>query len=262
MKTSVVIPCYNEEHTIEKIAHAVRAGPIKDVEVIVVDDASVDGTVDLLKNKIAPVVDRIIYHDRNQGKGAALRSGFAAATGDIVIVQDADLEYSPDDYPSLIQPIVDGKADAVLGSRFMGGQAHRVVFFWHMIANKTLTLVSNMCTNLNLTDMATGAKAFRRSDLAKIRIQENRFGFEAEIIAKLARMRCRIYEVGISYHGRTYEEGKKITWKDGVRLIYAILKYSFVVPAEARFNHECTRIDTNVSKQQQPRITRIERIDG
>jgi glycosyltransferase involved in cell wall biosynthesis len=227
MKISVIIPCYNERGTVEKIVQAVRASPVKEIELIIVDDASTDGSSAVLKEKVALMADKIIYHPANRGKGAALRSGFAVATGDIVLIQDADLEYSPEEYPLLLEPILSGKADAVIGSRFMGGRPHRVVYFWHMAGNKFLTLLSNMCTNLNLTDMETGSKAFRRSLLETIQICEDRFGFEPEIIAKLAKARCRIYEVGISYDGRTYEDGKKITWKDGVHAVYAIIKYNF-----------------------------------
>jgi glycosyltransferase involved in cell wall biosynthesis len=193
---------------------------------ILVDDCSDDGTQTILENTIAPMVDRIIYHPINRGKGAALRSGFAAATGDIVLVQDADLEYNPEEYPLLLEPLLSGKADVVFGSRFMGGRPHRVLFFWHMAGNRFLTLLSNMFTNLNLTDMETGYKAFKASLIKSIQIEEDRFGIEPEIIAKLARTGCRIYEVGISYNGRTYKEGKKINWKDGVRAIYAIVKYN------------------------------------
>jgi glycosyltransferase involved in cell wall biosynthesis len=226
MKVSIVIPCYNERNTIEKIVDAVRNAPVASREIIVVDDCSEDGTRTVLKERISSMVDRIIYHPMNQGKGAALRSGFAAATGDFILVQDADLEYSPDDYPVLLEPLMSGKADAVLGSRFMGGRPHRVIFFWHMVGNKFLTLLSNMFTNLNLTDVETGYKAFRAALIKSIQIEEDRFGVEPEIIAKLARSGCRIYEVGISYSGRTYAEGKKINWKDGLRAIYAIFKYN------------------------------------
>jgi len=226
MKVSIVIPCYNEKNTIEKIVEAVRSAPLESREIIVVDDCSQDGTQAVLKEKISQMVDQVIYHPVNRGKGAALRSGFAAANGDIILVQDADLEYSPEDYPVLLEPLMSGKADAVFGSRFMGGRPHRVLFFWHMAGNKFLTLLSNMFTNLNLTDMETGYKAFKASVIKSIRIEEDRFGVEPEIIAKLARTGCRIYEVGISYSGRTYAEGKKINWKDGVRAIYAIVKYN------------------------------------
>jgi glycosyltransferase involved in cell wall biosynthesis len=226
MRVSIIIPCYNEKSTIERIVEAVRVAPVESREIIVIDDCSQDGTQAILREKLWKLVDRIIYHPVNRGKGAALRSGFEAASGDIILVQDADLEYSPEDYPALLDPLVSGKADAVFGSRFMGGRPHRVLFFWHMVGNKFLTLLSNMLTNLNLTDVETGYKAFKASVIKSIQIEEDRFGVELEIIAKLARARCRIYEVGISYSGRTYVEGKKINWKDGLRAIYAILKYN------------------------------------
>jgi glycosyltransferase involved in cell wall biosynthesis len=226
MKISIVIPCYNEKDTIEKIIEAVRNAPLNSKEIIVVDDCSQDGTQTLLREKISEVVDRVIYHPINRGKGAALRSGFAAATGDVILVQDADLEYSPEDYPLLLQPLMSGKADAVIGSRFMSGRPHRVLFFWHMVGNRFLTLLSNMFTNLNLTDVETGYKAFKASVIKSIELEEDRFGVEPEIIAKLAQRGCRVYEVGISYSGRTYREGKKINWKDGIRAIYAIVKYN------------------------------------
>jgi len=228
MKVSIVIPCYNEKNTIEKIVEAVRSALIQSKEIIVVDDCSQDGTQAVLKEKLSQMVDRIIYHPANRGKGAALRSGFAAATGDIILVQDADLEYSPEDYPLLLEPIMSGKADAVFGSRFMGGRPHRVLFFWHMVGNRFLTLLSNIFTNLNLTDLETGYKAFKAPVIKSIQIEEDRFAVEPEIIAKLARSRCRIYEVGISYSGRTYAEGKKVGWKDGMRAIQAIFKYNLI----------------------------------
>lgn len=225
MKLSVVIPVYNENATIEQIVRRVQAVQI-DKEIILVDDYSIDGTRDKLKHLAAEPGIRVLYHEVNQGKGAALRTGFAAATGDLVIIQDADLEYDPREYPKLMQPVLDGQADVVFGSRFVGGESHRVLYFWHYMGNRFLTLMSNAFTNLNLSDMETCYKLFRREIIQSIRIEENRFGFEPEITAKVAKMGCRIYEVGISYAGRTYAEGKKINWKDGVRAIWCIVKYN------------------------------------
>lgn len=226
MKLSVVIPCYNELTTIENIVKAVKASPISSLEIVIVDDYSRDGTRELLKEKVEKQVDKVIYHEVNRGKGAALRTGFQHATGDVIVVQDADMEYDPNEYPILLEPILKDKADVVFGSRFMGGQPHRVVYFWHSIGNKFLTLLSNMFTNINLTDMETCYKMFRAEVIKSIDIEEDRFGFEPEITAKVARGGWRIYEVGISYFGRTYAEGKKIGWRDGFRAIFAILKYN------------------------------------
>jgi glycosyltransferase involved in cell wall biosynthesis len=207
----------------------VRDSELETKEIIVVDDFSTDGTRELLSGSLSSLVDKIIFHDINLGKGAALRSGFAASTGNVIIVQDADLEYDPIDYLKLVSPILENKADVVYGSRFMGGEAHRVLYFWHYVGNRFLTIFSNMFTNLNLTDMETCYKAFRSEVITSLRLEENRFGFEPEITAKIARKKFRIYEVGISYHGRTYEEGKKIGWKDGFSAIYCILKYNLFV---------------------------------
>jgi glycosyltransferase involved in cell wall biosynthesis len=225
VKLSVVIPVYNEEETIEEIVSQVQAVPLEK-ELVLVDDCSKDGTAAKLKELAKQPNIRVLYHEVNQGKGAALRTGFAAATGDIVVVQDADLEYDPREYPKLIQPILENRADVVFGSRFAGGESHRVLYFWHYQGNKVLTLLSNAFTNLNLTDMETCYKVFRREVIQKVKIEEERFGFEPEITAKLSKMKLRIYEVGISYSGRTYEEGKKIGWKDGVRAIWCIIKYN------------------------------------
>ena len=226
MKLSIVIPCFNEKATILGLIDAVQSAPIHDKQIIIVDDGSIDGTREILKGIQGEDDIDIIYHETNKGKGAALSTGFAAATGDICIVQDADLEYDPQEFPLVIQPILDGKADVVFGSRFQSGRPHRVVYFWHRIGNGLLTLLSNIFTDLNLTDMETCYKAFKREVIQSITIQENRFGFEPEVTAKISRKNLRIYEVGISYYGRTYSEGKKIGWKDGVRAIYCILKYN------------------------------------
>ena len=222
---SVVIPCFNEAATILDLLERVRSAPVASKQIIVVDDGSTDGTRELLQGLQADDLT-VLLHERNRGKGAALATGFAAARGEICIVQDADLEYDPAEYPLVIGPILQGKADVVFGSRFQGAAPHRVVYFWHRLGNGFLTLLSNMFTDLNLTDMETCYKAFRTEIIQAIRIREQRFGFEPEITAKLARRRCRIYEVGISYYGRTYDEGKKIGWRDGVRAIWCILKYN------------------------------------
>lgn len=230
MKLSVVIPVYNEAATIAALIGRVQAVDVPK-EVIVVDDGSNDGTRQVLKELEGRYENlRIILQVKNQGKGAALRVGFKQATGDFVLVQDADLEYDPTDYPVLLKPLIEGKADVVYGSRFLTTKEHRVLFFWHSVGNQLLTLISNMFTNLNLTDMETGFKVFKRDIIQSIKLEQNRFGFEPEITVKIARMKLRIYEVGISYSGRTYEEGKKIGWKDGVKALWCILKYSIKTP--------------------------------
>jgi glycosyltransferase involved in cell wall biosynthesis len=228
VRLSIIIPCYNELRTIDEIINAVNAAPYPDKEIIIVDDCSTDGTRDKLKQEIenSGRVSKVFYHNVNQGKGAALRTGIQAATGDLVIIQDADMEYDPNEYHRLVEPILSNRADVVFGSRFSGGDAHRVLYFWHRVGNGLLTLISNMFTNLNLTDMETCYKVFRREIIQSIKIEENRFGFEPEITAKVAKLNCRIFEVGISYYGRTYDEGKKIGWRDGVRALYCIIKYS------------------------------------
>ncbi|HVO85385.1 MAG TPA: glycosyltransferase family 2 protein [Syntrophobacteria bacterium] len=226
LKLSVIIPCYNEKETIEEIVGAVRSSPYENKEIIVVDDCSTDGTRDVLVRSVAPLVTKIIYHARNEGKGAALRTGIAEATGDVVMIQDADLEYDPMEYPLLMEPFVEGKADVVYGSRFMRCEPRRVVHYWHAAGNWVLTALSNMLSDINLTDMETCYKAFRREIIQAITIEENRFGIEPELTAKVAKMACRIYEVGISYHGRSYRDGKKIGWRDGLRAIYCIIKYN------------------------------------
>ncbi len=226
MKLSIVVPVYNEKDTIESILSRIMSASVYNMakEIIVVDDFSTDGTRDILK-KYNDTEVKIFYHDKNKGKGAALKTGFNKVTGDFVIVQDADLEYDPKDYEKLLKPLIDGKADVVYGSRFMGGEPHRVIYFWHYLGNKFLTMFSNMFTNLNLTDMETCYKLFRKEVLDKITIEEGRFGFEPEITAKVSMLDVRIYEVGISYSGRSYSEGKKIGFKDGFRTLYVIVKY-------------------------------------
>jgi len=226
LKISVVMPVYNEVHTIEEIVRRVQGVSLVQ-EIIIVDDFSTDGTrpkLNGLETAAGPV--RVFFHDRNQGKGAALRTGFEKVCGDVIIVQDADLEYDPQDYPVLIAPILDGRADVVYGSRFLGGP-HRVLYFWHYIGNKFLTLLSNAMTNINLSDMETCYKVFRKSILTEINLRSNRFGFEPEFTAKVARKKFKIYEVPISYSGRTYSEGKKITWKDGIIALICIVWFRF-----------------------------------
>jgi glycosyltransferase involved in cell wall biosynthesis len=242
MKLSIVIPVYNEAATITQIIERVRSVGGFEKEIIVVDDCSTDGTRGVLSALPASADLVRAYHDVNQGKGAALRTGFAKATGDVVVVQDADLEYDPHEYIKMIAPIADVRADVVFGSRFAGGECHRVLYFWHSVGNRFLTLFSNALTNLNLTDMETCYKMFRREVIQAISVEENRFGFEPEVTAKIAAMRCRVYEVGISYSGRTYEEGKKIGWRDGVRAVWCILKYR---PKRLRaLRHVATNLET------------------
>ena len=237
MLISIIVPVYNEEKTVKEILEKINEldfwskNTNLSKEIIVVDDKSIDGTVEKLKNlKGAGKINNLIFHEINQGKGAAIRSGLKEAIGEIIIIQDADLEYDPKDYSRLIKPIVDGKADVVYGSRFLGGTSdgHRVLYFWHRVANAILTLFSNILTDMNLTDMETGYKAFKKDSLKNIILKENRFGFEPEITIKLAKKRLRFFEVSVSYNGRTYEEGKKIGFKDGIRALYCLVKYKFL----------------------------------
>ena len=226
MLVTVLIPCFNEKKTITKVVD--RVNDIKDLnlEIIIIDDNSNDGTRDLLKDKIKDKVSRIIFNNKNYGKGYCIRKGIEASNGDAILIQDADLEYDPSDYPKLIKPIESGVADVVYGSRFLGGEEKRVLFFWHTLGNKLLTIFSNMFTNLNLTDMEVGYKLFRSEILKDINLVENRFGIEPEVTAKISKKKIRIFEVGISYYGRKYEDGKKITWKDGFSAIRCIIKYN------------------------------------
>ena len=222
----MVIPCFNEARTLRHIIESVKKSGFEDIEIIVVDDFSTDGSRELLRGELAGEIDQVLFHEKNMGKGAALRTGFGAATGDLVVVQDADLEYDPSEFPKLAKLIIEDKADVVFGSRFSGGESHRVLYYWHSLGNAFLTTLSNMFTNINLTDMETCYKMFRREIIQSLDLKENRFGFEPEVTAKLARQGVRIFEVGISYSGRTYKEGKKIGWKDGFSAIYAIIKYN------------------------------------
>ena len=227
MKLSIIIPCFNELNTIDQIVKKVKNSPYKNKEIIIVDDYSTDGLREKLQCDLEKKVDKVLYHDFNQGKGAAIRTGISHVSGDIIIIQDADLEYDPNQYPIILEPILKDGADVVFGSRFLSNGSHRVLYYWHYLANKFLTTLSNIFTNINLTDMETCYKAFKREILENIVIEENRFGFEPEITAKISKIvNIKIYEVGISYHGRTYSEGKKINWKDGFSALRCIFKYN------------------------------------
>ncbi len=228
MKLSILIPVYNEVNTLEDLIERVKASPVKNKELVLVDDCSTDGTRELLQNSLYKKVDKVLYHDVNQGKGAALRTGFKEVTGDYVIIQDADLEYDPNEYPLLLEPVKKYGAEVVYGSRYAPRESRRVLYFWHTMGNLFLTLLSNMFTNLSLTDMETCYKLFKREIIQGIEITENRFGFEPEVTAKLAMQNRVIYEVPISYFGRSYDEGKKIGWRDGVRAIIVIVKYGVI----------------------------------
>jgi glycosyltransferase involved in cell wall biosynthesis len=223
---SIIIPCFNEVATIERLLEKVKSSPVKNKQVIVVDDGSTDGTRDLLSGKLKIYIDLLELHNSNQGKGAAIRTGISKAEGDYVIIQDADLEYDPSEYSLMIEPVIKNNADVVYGSRFLGGESHRVLYFWHSIGNRFLTLFCNMFSDLNLTDMETCYKLFKKDIIKNIELTEDRFGFEPEVTIKISRIpEIKIYEVGISYAGRTYAEGKKIDWRDGISAIYCIIKY-------------------------------------
>lgn len=237
MLVSIVIPCYNEIKTIDIILKKVTAAPLPCArEIVIVDDGSTDGTRDYLAGLSGKDGIKVILHEDNRGKGAALRAGFQHALGDVIIIQDADLEYDPNDYPRLLAPILNGQAEVVYGSRFVGGEPHRVLYFWHSVGNRFLTLLSNMFTNLNLSDMEVCYKVFKRELLERIELKEDRFGFEPEFTAKISRLGCSIYEVGISYYGRTYQEGKKVNWKDGMRAVYVIFKYGLFARLPEKLN--------------------------
>ena len=226
MKISVVIPCFNEEKTIERIVSKILNLKDLNLEIIIVDDNSTDLSKDIIENKLKNKINKFIINDKNYGKGYSIRKGFEAASGDVILIQDADLEYDPNDYEKLLKPIKDGFADVVYGSRFIGSEEKRVLYFWHMIGNKILTLISNMFTNLNLTDMEVCYKVFKSDLIKDIELKENRFGFEPEITAKISKKKIKIYEVGVKYFGRTYSEGKKINWKDGFSALRCIIKYN------------------------------------
>ena len=227
MLVTIIIPCYNEIHTLSKIIKLVNEQNYIDKEIILIDDCSIDGTRDLIKNSVYKQVSKVIYHDKNLGKGAAIRSGLKLASGDVILIQDADLEYNPNNYSDLLKPIIDGKADVVYGSRLMGPGPSRALYLWNRVGNKVVTLLCNLCTNLNLTDMETCYKVFKKEFVENITLEENKFGIEPELTIKFSKQKARIYEVGIEYYGRQIEEGKKITWKDGIAAIYHIFKYSF-----------------------------------